>query len=335
MENKEPFDPYLIQKFSDGHCFLCGTELKPGDTGSREHVFPRWLQNRYDLWNQYLGLPNGTHIPYRQLTIPCCTICNNEYLGRIEQEIQDGLEGGPEAFNTLDEKGIFQWLSKIFYGILFKELSLLVDRRNPQEGTITTPNLLEEMNTLHGFLQSVRHPIKFEANHPWSIFIFQCHDYNDFHYDNLSQLMVCSIRMDGVGIVACLEDNGILKEWFTRSYEKFREIKLHPLQFDEWAARVAYQAMLLNRPTKSITIMSEDDDVMVVSPSLRGYNDATVFGPENNELKKRIFSRYWQKYGIMPDEVFREPDMFLTFLYNEDNSIKLVDAEGMPIQSEK
>jgi hypothetical protein len=36
------------------------------------------------LWNQSIVLLNQTEIPYRLLKIPCCSECNNEHLGRLE-----------------------------------------------------------------------------------------------------------------------------------------------------------------------------------------------------------------------------------------------------------
>jgi len=35
-----------------------------------EHVFAKWLQQDFNLWNQRMFLRNGTSIRYRQLTIP-------------------------------------------------------------------------------------------------------------------------------------------------------------------------------------------------------------------------------------------------------------------------
>ena len=68
-------------------CFLCGTSLTAADVNSAEHVLPKWLQHRFNLWNEELVLTNRTSIPYRQATIPCCTACNNGSLGNLESEI--------------------------------------------------------------------------------------------------------------------------------------------------------------------------------------------------------------------------------------------------------
>ena len=63
------------------------------------------------------------------------------------------LLSGFDAFADLGEVTVFQWAAKIRYGLIFKELSLLHDRRDPLAGRITTPELLEEYRQLHYFLQ--------------------------------------------------------------------------------------------------------------------------------------------------------------------------------------
>lgn len=51
---------------------------------------------------------------------------------------------------------VYFWLAKIFFGILYKELFLLLDRSEPGGGTIVTPAFLREYSTLRLFLRKVR-----------------------------------------------------------------------------------------------------------------------------------------------------------------------------------
>ncbi|MFA5667537.1 MAG: hypothetical protein WC944_11170, partial [Candidatus Cloacimonadaceae bacterium] len=101
------------------------TDLNSSD----EHVYPRWLQKEFNLWDQHLTLLNGTDIVYRNLKIPCCLKCNNDYLNkRIEKRIEEAVKGGYEKFKELDESIIFKWLNKIAYGTLLLLLPLVVQR---------------------------------------------------------------------------------------------------------------------------------------------------------------------------------------------------------------
>lgn len=43
------------ETFGYNSCFLCGKEC---DIKTAEHIFPKWLQHKYDLWNQKLTVTN-------------------------------------------------------------------------------------------------------------------------------------------------------------------------------------------------------------------------------------------------------------------------------------
>lgn len=111
------------RSYTTSNCFLCGEELNSKNK-TVEHVIPKWLQKRFNLWDQKLHLLNGSKIPYRSLTIPCCHNCNNRHLEPFEKKVLKAFEGGFEEFSSLDEETLFLWLGKIFYGIIYKELFL-------------------------------------------------------------------------------------------------------------------------------------------------------------------------------------------------------------------
>jgi len=98
---------YLLSEriYSGKRCFYCGGLLRGNRT--REHVFPRWLQERFGLANQHLTLLNGTLIPYRQLTVPCCQTCNNVYLSKLEKRVQTLLFDSSIAAARRDLKDIY------------------------------------------------------------------------------------------------------------------------------------------------------------------------------------------------------------------------------------
>ena len=108
------YNPFDAMSFTYDQCFLCGHQLENDKTN--EHDFPKWIQQRYHLQNQKIILLNKTEIPYRQLTIPCCPSCNNQYLSRVENTFKQYFERGLSEFKKLDKLIIFQWITKIFYG---------------------------------------------------------------------------------------------------------------------------------------------------------------------------------------------------------------------------
>ena len=112
------YDPRDHRYLRKDRCFLCGVKLTP-TTRTAEHVFPKWLLNRYGLWDHRISLLNRTDISYRQVRVPSCKRCNNVFLGALERRVRRAVEGGYEAFNTLSRPVIFQWLTKIYFQILY------------------------------------------------------------------------------------------------------------------------------------------------------------------------------------------------------------------------
>jgi hypothetical protein len=319
------YNPFDTMSFTYDKCFLCGHLLENKRT--KEHVFPMWVQQRYHLQNHNILLLNKTKIPYRQLTIPCCPLCNTMYLSKVEKTIKRYCDMGFSEFSKLDKLIIFQWAAKIFYGLQFKELSLRFDRNDPTKGFIISPDILQELRSLHTFLQSIRMPFEFVGFHPWSIFLIEIHSYGDerdFDYHDEILTLTFSIRLGDIGIIACFEDNGAQEDLFSEYFAKFKGIKLYPIQFDELVAKVSYKAHLLNRIPKYTMITSEEEGatITVVSPSLQGYSTSPIFDDWNQRDYAEYLASQWIKYGMQLKDIFKEPDMVLSYLFNEDGTVK-------------
>jgi hypothetical protein len=151
-------------------CFACGG---PPSSGIGEHVIPKWLQSRFLLFDERLTLLNGTLIPYRNLTVPCCIECNTGFLSKIENTVQPVfLRGG---VSSEEEKlALARWLSKILLGLLIKETSLSFDRSQPILGTIVEPSFIDELRHCHFIMQSARKTTSFRCLHsefPFSLYL--------------------------------------------------------------------------------------------------------------------------------------------------------------------
>ncbi len=136
-------------------CILC-RNVPPEGESTLEHVFPKWLQHRFKLWNATLTLLNGTGIPYRYLTVTACRKCNSEYLSPIEDAVSAAVAAGYDAVRRLSHLLLTQWLSKIFLGILLKECSLRIVRSKPDAGFIFTSDEMEQYNLLSYWLNTCR-----------------------------------------------------------------------------------------------------------------------------------------------------------------------------------
>lgn len=241
-------------------CFLCGTEA---GSITEEHVFPKWLLGRYDLWNARLDLLNETSITYKQLTIPCCAECNNTALSSLEAAISNAVSGGYESARALDPRCWYLWAGKLFFGLLRKELTLRRERRDPTAGNIVHEDGLKRFGSLHLFLQGIRGKHEFVDDFPYSVLICNVHDIGDgrsyFFQDNLAH-MTLSIRMGEVGVIVSFEDCGLTASSYGKYVLDVNHQKLHPAQFDELYARTSYQVSRIESSFEYVTEFSVDGD---------------------------------------------------------------------------
>lgn len=209
MPEEEGFRSIGQLAFGRDTCFLCRCGLAPQNR-TDEHVIPKWVQGRFDLWNETLELLNGTTIPYRQLTIPCCFDCNNKHLEPLESQVRDATLLGAAAVEELGKGVLFLWLGKIFFGLIYKESLIPLDRRQPIRGNIMLHNDLERFSAHHVFLQSARIPFRWIGMFPASIFVYDLRQPSQpgegFDLLDNYSAMTIGVRLGNVGLLAALQD---------------------------------------------------------------------------------------------------------------------------------
>ncbi|NOG29056.1 hypothetical protein [Lysinibacillus fusiformis] len=306
--------------FSKNNCFLCGDGLSEN---TEEHIFPKWLQREFNLWNQTIFLLNGTEIPYRMLKIPCCNTCNNEHLSQVENDVKNAVERGFDSFIELDQDKIFYWASKILYGMYYKEMSLNIDRKDPSAGTIMDPETMRKFETLHMLLQGIRFPTKYAPVKPYSIFIFKIYEYGEedyesnFNYFDSYYSTVFGMQMNDIGFVLCIEDSGIQSEFGKIYFNKYKDKTLHPIQLKEIYVKIHYKQVLATQPPRYMIIETESDRVVqVIQPS------GDVFEDWSQEMYAHGLAHYWSGYSLRFEDIYFPPDQVISFLNNEDGSFK-------------
>lgn len=315
--NKSIYNPFNAMEFDHEHCFLCGIVLGESNK-SEEHIFPKWLQHKYDLWNQKLVLRNGAKVQYKSLKIPCCKTCNNENLKGIEDKIKESVEMGYNEFRKIDEEILFLWISKIYYGIMFKELMYRKDIKDPNSEMIIKPRDLKRFESLHILLQSSRFKINFHGDKPWSIFIFNMQHLNnkyDFDFHDIYEVAVISIRIGDTGIVACLGDDGYVKDILAKKYQVLEGQLLHPMQLTEVFAEFAYTAINLNwTPYYCFVRNNKEEEFSIITNNyIDRYEE-----PNNDYLFAKILAKYLKKWGYDFDSLYNvELNSCSTFLNNE------------------
>lgn len=325
--------------FSNKNCFLCGTELNQ-DNKTDEHIFPKWLQAELDLWNKEIFLLNRTSIPYRKLVIPCCKTCNNVYLSKLEDIVQSSFDEGYLGFKNLSDIQIYQWAGKIFYGLLFKELSLRSKQSNPESGYITNPKLISEYEIIHFFLQSVRKKFIIENFEPGSVFIFNLLDppshlppeiKNDMKFNYIDDFIenIIVLKLKNIGIVVCLSDSGLIKRYFQELLNAINGNKIHMMQFDEICARIVYQETLRNRGTHFVSSASDEDGAISVM-GIPGLSKKSYFDDWNNLDYLKYLKHFMRKWPISEEDLFQEPDLIASFIEKGD-IFRFVDENGQDI----
>ncbi len=317
------------RKFGGDTCFLCGRKLGTKNRAD-EHVIPAWVQHRFELWDQRLRLLNGSQIPYRQLKIPCCADCNSVHLSKVEACVRAAVEGGPEHVAHLNAITLFLWLGKIFYGLLYKEFFLPLDRKCPRRGRIVNRTLLRRFDLHHLFLQAVRVPLDFGDSFPASIFVFSTQAPKDpkLQFDLTDWLdgLTISIRMGAVGILAALQDGGAQRTTHADDLYAYQTIDLHPLQFAELTAAFFYKASLMNRVPKYIVIEAKGRVLVCQSP-LGGFTTEPLFDSWDNT----VYARFLSQFTRFPlQDVLRPSGEFATWLHDDSGKVRFVDVASNP-----
>ncbi|MCO6499314.1 MAG: hypothetical protein J5I47_02935 [Vicingus serpentipes] len=185
-------------EFNKETCFICGRYAE-----SREHLFPKWLQHRFNLWDEKLIIPNKTAISYRQLIVPCCKKCNGEVFGQLEKVIASGTES---------ESDIWRWANKLHFGLTLKDKFFDWDRKNPgyKIGDIISSS--DPLEQSRHFLHAVSGDFKCNPDPFGSVFRFDFkkeQEYNFIHIINSSS--IC-ISLGNRGYVIFVRDGQFLKE---------------------------------------------------------------------------------------------------------------------------
>lgn len=264
------YQPRLDQSLSRERCFLCGALLVTG-ADSGEHVFPKWLQHRFDLWNHQLGLPNGTLIRYRDIKVPCCRECNNKHLSSLEEAVADmttATRGELLKSNTA-MMAIYLWTAKIYYCLRFKELFMEAERSAPGSGTIAVPEQMDDMRYLHGLLQVIRGKARIEQS-SIGMWVFDCQDHLDgphggFDLMDLDWPHFMSMRIGHLAFVVPFQPFSF--DEFDPEYPHILGLAvqnvLHPVQWAEVSAMLALdharhhkELETVGRPSGGITYLT-------------------------------------------------------------------------------
>jgi hypothetical protein len=322
--------PFKQFNFSNRSCFLSGQALTSDE--EKIQVFPTWLMTRYNLEDQPFKLLDESFATYKDLKIPCAAQINNQYLEPLEAEIAEAFDGGFDAVKNVDELKLFQWAGKLLYGILFNEVQSGIKQQHAegQEFNISQA-LIHKFSNLHLMLQSINQPIVFEEFKPFSLFLFKVNNEDDlFGYRDEINTLTFSLRIKDFGLIICLQDNGANRAYHKEILEKIEGQTLHPIQFEEFNARIFYSAYLFNR-LPEYNILPAGDETYIEAMPLRGMSSKPLFDIWQTKTYGQVLENFWKKWGFILFEIIKDPENPMSFLLDSQGHFINAAAIELPL----
>ncbi len=306
------YNPFK-SSFKGDKCFLTGIPLNSGD--EQISVFPQWLMDAYDLNDKPFKFIDESVTAYSQLRMPCSAKIHEGQLEGLENKIQEAFMGGFESASKLDELSIFQWVGKLVYGLIYHEIKIGLSSKNLDEPFHIAPALLQKFTQHHYFLQSISASMELESFTPWSLFIFKINDPGQlFEYRNEINTMTFSMRMKNFGLIMCLQDNGANKIYHSELVKLIGTHTLHPIQYEEFSAKVFYSAYLYNRIPEYDWIEHDGTVYISISSVQRGLKP---FDEWVNKTYAQVLEAFWKPWNFHLMEILKDPNRPMTFLTDE------------------
>jgi|25_taG_2_1085351.scaffolds.fasta_scaffold03530_1 hypothetical protein len=256
-------------------CFICG-ESPRRKKFNDEHVIPDWILKRFNLYNEYITLPNGTKFKYDKYTVPCCQDCNSE-LGEIyEKPISNLLSKSYKEVVTEIEKDpnitklIFKWLSLIFLKTHLKDKSLLAERdRRIDKGYLADHYYWEDIHHIHCITRSHHTNATIENNVLGSTFILPAmaiDRFGGFDYVDSQTGKTVMIQIGEIALIATLNDSCAGSTLFTENFKKITGA-LSPFQLREIVAHLNFINLSLEeRPVYKSMVNSKEHIIQAEIP---------------------------------------------------------------------
>jgi hypothetical protein len=234
------------------------------------------------------------------------------------------VETGPNAVEKLPAPTVYMWLSKLFYGILYRENLLRADRLGGRR-PIIPKEALQQLRLHHDFMQGIRRSIDFPSGMPSSVFIFGTaqpdrveaqFDFLDNHHNRS-----IALRMGSVGIVCCLQDGGQTRELHNRlKMPYYRKNRLHPTQFREATAEIFYKSMLLES-VPFYTVVEDANRMLVITrnPSCVSFRDWDL------SSFCEILAHYW---GQPVEEIYNGNSGWASSIRDEQKQFRELDPNA-------
>lgn len=325
MINENPiFQPFSDFAFDDFHCFLTGEKT---DGQQFMPIFPDWLCQEFGLADQPFKLLDESFTTYIKLTLPCSQFAMENFITPLQNKVKAKFKNGYSDFSTLSDLEIFQWTGLMMYGIIVTELKLALSQRENNEPLSIAPSLIKKFTHHHLALLSLTGQIEFDEVKPWSIFLMEVKQ-GAYLFDYRDELntMIFSAQFNGIGLIICLQDNGANAIYHEELYQKTRFIKLHPIQFQEFAARIYYSGYLLN-PTAEYVISKKEGKSTMSALPYSIMPGKQLFARWENKTYGQVLEAFWKTWGFVKFEILKNPEKPISFIENENGILNELEID--------
>lgn len=257
------------------NCFICGNPAT-----SVEHIIPKWLQRKFNLWDAKIEISNLTTVTYKQLVVPACKSCNNEIYGKLEDRVRK---------NEADEKDIWRWANKIHFGLRLKDTFLDFDRKNPGRKIGDVFNSTDYLEQSRHFLHCITNDFTCYPDPFGSVFKFDLkkeENFNLIHIINSSSIYIC---IGSIVYIVFVKDGQILKKDDIGIRDDFKRISSQKCDIGDTLFFYAQCIYYFEQYTYSNPIVfSEKGITKLGQATLR----------EEKPLDKELFRAICNRFGI-------------------------------------
>lgn len=321
---------------------MCGASPQEKEFND-EHVIPKWILRKLDIYKLSITLPNGAKVRYDQYTVPCCKECNSFLGANVEEEIRSAVDGGLESVNSyIRETGpwkIFLWLSLIFFKTHLKDSYLRkhLDKRKGEE-PISSDYDWGLLHHIHCMVRAIQNGVAISNECFGTTFVLPAktaehlenYDYRDVYAANTILL-----RINDIAFLAVLDDSCAASYFFSGQTERI-SAPLSPIQLREVLSHLTLiNYKLKYRPSYHTKIDSTTGDVRIVADlpermeieehSKEEFGEILYANVSEFVAKMTSLDKNFTKENILNGDyhfLFDENGKFLT------NSMELVGVSG-------
>ncbi|MBB3315734.1 hypothetical protein FHT77_001599 [Rhizobium sp. BK181] len=281
-------------------CLICCEPLN-GKVANREHVLPKWILRKYDLYDKEITLPHDYKArQYGGHTMPCCKDCNSLLGKKLEQPVRQLTQGGyAKLQRRLDENGqrlLFTWLSWVFLKFLIKDGAIPINPDQRVQAVMQDKDT--DWTTLHHIHCLARSPYTGAHLSPevlGSVVILAIDDdryREDFDLITVHETQTIMVRLGDLAIIANLSDSGRSMDIVHRFVLPARQERFTVLQALEICADMAVTTTRIeNKPVYFTRI-----DRATGHPSIHADLPVYEANPVDPDTRAAIFELVYREH---------------------------------------